>query len=250
MKTSRCLVVAVVTALLAGYATGDWNLGDPHKMHFPQLPDPNGWDVNIVETQIGDDWTCGGTGPVDDIHFWVSWFQNAPTEIDVLHVGIWSNVPADPIEQMPSRPGQQLWSRDFQQAELAIPVPPSSGDQGFYTPHPETSMVVEHDHSLYWQINITDIADPFEQTRGEIYWLTLQAEVDRSVNEFATIGWKTSLDHHEDDAAYTSDTIGGWRELLDPLSGASMDMAFVITPEPAALAILALGACMVLVRRR
>ena len=40
-----------------------------------------------------------------------------------------------------------------------------------------------------------------------------------------------------------------WRELIDPRTGISLDMAFVITPEPATLALLTLGAIAVLRRR-
>ena len=44
------------------------------KMHFPQLPDPNGWDVKADGGLcLADDWQCDGTGPVRDIHFWGSW---------------------------------------------------------------------------------------------------------------------------------------------------------------------------------
>ncbi len=47
---------------------------DGHKMHFPQLPDEDGWDVNATQPQVlADDWTCSQTGWVKDIHFWGSW---------------------------------------------------------------------------------------------------------------------------------------------------------------------------------
>ncbi|MCJ7578787.1 MAG: hypothetical protein MUO91_10085, partial [candidate division Zixibacteria bacterium] len=45
-----------------------------HKMHFPQLPDLEGWDVYAVYPKtLADDWKCSATGPVTDIHFWGSW---------------------------------------------------------------------------------------------------------------------------------------------------------------------------------
>jgi hypothetical protein len=45
-----------------------------HKMHFPQLPDLEGWDVYAVYPKtLADDWQCSETGEVLDIHFWGSW---------------------------------------------------------------------------------------------------------------------------------------------------------------------------------
>ena len=51
--------------------------GEPveHKMHFPQLPDEDGWDVNATDMCLADDWECSETGYVTDVHFWGSWEQ-------------------------------------------------------------------------------------------------------------------------------------------------------------------------------
>jgi len=37
----------IVLAGGTGPVRADWDPGDGHKMHFPQLPDPEGWDVRI-----------------------------------------------------------------------------------------------------------------------------------------------------------------------------------------------------------
>jgi hypothetical protein len=63
-----CIAAFVVPAL------ADWQPGDPYKMHFPQLPDENGWDVKAdAGLCLADDWLCTHNGPVDEIHFWGSW---------------------------------------------------------------------------------------------------------------------------------------------------------------------------------
>ncbi len=63
---SICLlaVVSVMASWVPGYA---------HKMHFPQLPDPQGWDIAFDAHRIADDWQCSESGLVTDIHLWVSY---------------------------------------------------------------------------------------------------------------------------------------------------------------------------------
>jgi hypothetical protein len=42
---TRILALAIFIGLVTALACrvlADWNPGDPHKMHFPQLPDPSG----------------------------------------------------------------------------------------------------------------------------------------------------------------------------------------------------------------
>jgi len=86
------LLVLVGLLASATAARADWipNAADPmdatnHKMHFPQMPDLDGWDVSFWSAHefdpgvvppytafawpSGDDWQCAGTGSVTDIHF-------------------------------------------------------------------------------------------------------------------------------------------------------------------------------------
>ena len=44
----KSIAVLAVMAMVAPAAVADWDPGDGHKMHYPQLPDPNGWDVNFT----------------------------------------------------------------------------------------------------------------------------------------------------------------------------------------------------------
>ena len=73
------LIPFFVLLLVVAPAWADWdpNNSNPkqatnHKMHYPQMPDPNGWDVDVTTGFVADDWRCSQSGPVDDIHFWIS----------------------------------------------------------------------------------------------------------------------------------------------------------------------------------
>ena len=73
----RWFMVSIGVLLLSGVAVADWVPSDGHKMHYPQMPDEDGWDVSAAWPGGGqclaDDWECSETGYVTDIHFWGSW---------------------------------------------------------------------------------------------------------------------------------------------------------------------------------
>ena len=87
------------------------------------------------------------------------------------------------------------------------------------------------------------------------YWLEIHIIPNVVASgEPPLFGWKTSLDHWNDDAVFETDVADIWAELWDPRPEiqppVSLDMAFVITPEPATLAVLLIGAALSLARRR
>ena len=230
-------------ALTASAARADWNLGDNYKMHFPQLPDPVGFDVNFLAPRsVADDWRCTETGPVTDIHFWFSaqgdWLnlqQPVEAQIQNVHVAIHADIPAGPAVGF-SRPGAILWQRDFTLGGAGSQVKirqTGLGPQWWYDP--ATGQVLPNDHQKIYQCNITNIRDNFYQKRGTIYWLEV------SINAQAPVGWKSSdqgqypgafiNNHYQDDATWFAGG-GGWQDLhypSTPKQGQSMDMAFVIT---------------------
>jgi hypothetical protein len=228
MKTK--IVGIFVCMLLIGATTvtiADWSVGDGHKMHYPQLPDPNGWDVDFHDWQLADDWRCSKSGPVEDIHFWISWYHDMNETIPWIKVSIYSNNPGPP-----STPAELLWSKQFTEDEFII-AGPWDGDQGWLWPQGDYE---EHNHQLYWQINIPKIDQPFEQTEGEIYWLVIgMPYYDPPI----AVGWKTSLDHFMDAAVWGAEP--NWAPIYDPINGEQIDFAFVITggeePEECCLAI-------------
>jgi hypothetical protein len=85
----------------------------------------------------------------------------------------------------------------------------------------------------------------FEQVEGEIYWLEVIA-MDVVGGQW---GWKTADPQKQpqfmDDAAFLNES-GQWVELVypagHPYAGESIDLAFVITPEPGTIAMLLAGA--------
>ncbi len=244
------LLTLSICVLSAGsVALGDWDPGQEFKMHFPQLPDPIGWDVSADqwrESIVADDWLCTASGPVSDIHIWGSWRQDQMVPIQAVHVSIHSDIPAGQAGGPPfSMPGQLLWERDFDAAQITV-QDYGQGDQGFLVPEdPTGGGIFPDDHGLFHQINIDPIPNPFIQEEGTIYWLDIQV-IHETPN--AWWGWKTSQDHWNDNAVFWAD--GEWLPLVDPRNQEPLDMAFVITPEPTTMILLASGLPLLLKRRR
>ena len=249
----RLLIVSLSILFASSTAFADWDPGDGHKMHYPQLPDPFGWDVPFNASgaigSLADDWQCSQSGPVADIHFWVSAHQwNDPTTIPPIgpiRVAIREDIP-DPDGSGPlfSQPGNLLWIRSFDPSDPTVQIQHyGTGDQGWLDPW--NGIVVPSDHTEFYQINLSSFVDPYIQDVGKIYWLEIgMADVDPA----HPVGWKTSgSPNFNDDAVYGFGTPGSWKELIDP-TGTSLDLAFVITPEPTTMALLGLGG--LLLRRK
>jgi hypothetical protein len=257
MKGFAFAVVALL--LMSGAAVGDWDIGDPHKMHYPQLPDPTGWDVAATYYEgLADDWMCGGSGYVLDFHIWGSWRDDLEDEISFIHTAIWSDdpvgdqgVPGEDPDNQWSKPLERLWHKDNYAANGDYTVRHwGTGAQGWY--EPATGQVLPNDHQNIYQYNfVFDASDnPVWQVEGTIYWL--EVSVRLPFDSQTKWGWKSSVDHWNDDAVWGHSEPGTiWEaELYEPPDFTqSLDLAFVITPEPATICVLALGA-MCLSRRR
>lgn len=214
-KKIICILVCTLLIGVAGTALADWQEGEPFKMHYPQLPDPNGVDVDWGFWELGDDWQCIETGFVDDIHFWISWFYDDTYFIPWIDVSIWSNNPQGPGGY--SEPLDLLWERTFYDGEF-IQAGPWPGDQLWYMPWGE---LIPQPHFTYYQINIKDIDEPFEQIEGEIYWLVIRMPFE---DEFI-VGWKNTQNYFMDHAV--------WRPPGDVwIKIDGIDFAFVITGGP------------------
>lgn len=74
-----------------------------------------------------------------------------------------------------------------------------SGAEGFYDP--SIDQIIGNDRKV-WQYNfLMDEDEAFPQEQGQIYWLGVQAVVDTGL-PMPLWGWKTSLDHWNDDAVW------------------------------------------------
>ena len=241
LLTSLCVLFASTVVL------ADWDPGDPFKMDYPQLPDPDGWDVNFVNPKVlADDWLCTQTGPVSDIHFWMSSRKDEPFHLLNIHVSIHTDDVTGPF----SKPGDLLWQRDFQPPLFTV-RDYGTGIQGWLDPNPVPPVVEPNDHLKFYQVNIEDIFDPFPQKEGTVYWLDLTVFGLGLTGVPAQLGWKTSLNHFRDDAVWADfGSAAVWQPLSDPFTGETLDLAFVITPEPGTLCLLALGGLALLRRKR
>ena len=294
-RAKLVLTVVTIGLMFAGSALADWDPGDGYKMHWPQLPDPNGWDVDFyASTELqdpftgnpfpaftwpsGDDWKCTASGPVTDIHFWVSMKGDTlqtnpngvvPFQITNLQFRIRANVLSGEDNGGRtyefSTPGVQLWSGTFSDAGQHQVRHWDTAAQGWYVPVTDEHFPADHDH--IYQINIPDTSisgeTPFEQVESEIYWLqidyitaVLLDENGRPTDQSVDLGWKTARqeDRFLDVATYYyqeanpyGPSAQGHRRLI--IDGEPRDFAFVIAPEPGAVAMLLLGG-LALLRRR
>ncbi|HPM38290.1 MAG TPA: hypothetical protein PK186_12105 [candidate division Zixibacteria bacterium] len=215
MKHSHLLRLAgftLLVAVLIGPAAADWVPADGHKMHYPQLPDEAGWDVNATQPLVlADDWQCSETGWVKDIHFWGSWKHGIEGQIVSFVLSIHADIPASQSPTGYSMPGETLWEREVTQWDAQPLDPPSM--EGWYDPL--TGEVLYNDHQAYFQYNVfLPEADWFWQEAGTIYWLNVSAIVADPTG--TTWGWKSTQDHWNDDAVWATWGNLNWIDMWEP----------------------------------
>lgn len=247
------LLVAGVGVLLfsALPALADWDLGDPYK--WLQRPDleTTGVDVHVSGMhQAVDDFQCIESGPITGIHIWGSYkndYMSASLDTLTFTLAIYDDIPAELSPNGYSTPGQKRWERTFESGEFVGRIYAENIEEGYYWPFeiPGSNYVFPGD-TICVQYNFQiDPSEAFVQeglaAAPKVYWLG----VDARTLYGQQFGWKTSRDHWNDDAV--SEYVGStsWDELRypqeHPWAGESMDLAFVIVPEPGTLVLLAMA---------
>ena len=222
----KMLIALSCITLLAGPALADWQPADGHKMHFPQLPDEDGWDLNTTFPMcLSDDWQCSETGLVKDIHFWGSWKNGVEGEIIYFNMAIHANLQVGhPDNPHPySIPGETLWMATGDEPIQVVQIS-DAPSEGWYDPR--TGVVLEDNHTVYYQYNVTIPEDNwFSQETGTVYWLDICANVaEPLVHQW---GWKTAdVDsypepytgqHFMDDAVWIAETSPpDWHDIFNP----------------------------------
>ncbi len=228
MKAFR-LKSIIVCALLSIFAVApavlaDWDEGDSYKMHYPQLPMiDGGWDVCLCCQWLADDFVCSETGPITDIHFWVSFKEDMEFPLD--DPTIWDITIRDDAGGIP---GAIRWT--FSGGTIVTRFY-GQGPQGWLCPSPPALAIPPYppgpDHHGVYQVNITDLLEPMIQERGTTYWLVMRANV--AWQPPPAVGWKQATSFHQYPAQY--DYGLGWMPIFmaTPETEEIYDLAFVIT---------------------
>jgi hypothetical protein len=235
-----------------------WNDGDGHVMTHPQLPKVDGgWDVfSQYYVSLADDWVASESGYVNDIHTWISFKDDVEFEFNNIHLAIWAD---DPINGTPlgtDLATEALWHGDV---DLSTVDPEKyqrtlvdSGNQGWF--NPRDGSYIENDHINVYQLDfLIDDSDAFQQVAGTKYWLEFAIQSPHEFDTSGRVGWKESAAEPFGDGAVWRQNPNGstWNTILDPLTDNPMDLAFVITPEPTTVSMVALvGGLAVFIRRR
>jgi hypothetical protein len=185
-----------------------------------------------------DDWTAAVTAPITDIYFWGGWKYDIVGETTEILVQIFNN---DTTTSGFPQPGDEcVWSRIINHDKYTRRLY-TTGDQGWYDPR-YTDHWQANNQDLMFQYNFRNIASPFIQQAGQIYWLMISMNVEGS-----TWGWNTAQSVSGSSAVFWDENSpSGWAALMTPVGyndpRTPLDLAFVIaTPEPTTLLLLTLG---------
>ena len=243
--------------------------------------------TGFYEKFLADDWVCSQSGPVTDIHIWssynVDWRLMDDPKFSLV---IYDNIRPEDSPTGYSIPGQPLWNYYGSATAERIYA---NADELFYDPNQDDFIGSDTEVWQYNFLFDETVGEVFQQEEGEVYWLGVKHTFDLNSDGIvdlsdvsllagkspAAFGWKTADlhkyppphtgEHFMDDAVWLDVNtffLGGaphivpdpdpirWNELFSPITGQSIDLAFVITPEPATMCVLGVGSLMVLRRRR
>ena len=244
MRKNQTWLLLTTMLLLAYPAAADWDQTEPAKwVQFPDLS-TMGIDVNASYSHIlADDFQCTEQGYITDVHIWGSWrgdqipFQEDPEAVRFI-LSLHQDIPDSLSPTGYSMPGDPVWTYAFQPGDFTARIWQGQIEEGWMDP--PDNYVFPGDWTC-WQYNFfIPTGEQFWQegtaSDPKVYWLNVKAVPEDST---AVFGWKTSLDHWNDDAVWVHGSepyYGDWNELIYPpgheMQGQSIDLAFVITGEP------------------
>ncbi len=218
----------------------DWQLDDPHVMHWAQLPDQQstGIDVGMFWNSLAEDFQCTQNGPITDIHFWGSFKDDIRPEMGIdsltFDVNIYSDKPADNLIPW-SRPGELLWTKHVRRFSYDFSEVTNNIPEGWFEPSSKEYEADNHKRTYQYNICFDPNDKPFVQKRGEIYWIEIKWLPEEDTKY--TFGWKTTRsDLQFSDAAVWFHPKMGWQPMAYPdghkYTGKKMDLSLVVTGEP------------------
>jgi hypothetical protein len=179
-----------------------------------------------------------------DILIWGSWlYDYYPYNLDAGAIDFVLSFHEDIPDSMSpngySMPGDPVWWRYFPVGTFDFGVYADSLEEGWFFP-PDDSYIWPADFTCWFYRFYVPLDEAFFQNGSQIepkvYWLDVQAwphDAD------AIFGWKTSLDHWNDDGVWgvgAEPYYGPWFELRYPpshnMAGESIDLAFRLISDP------------------
>jgi len=209
---------------------------------WEQTPDlgETGIDVNASDPYIlADDFLCEAPGRLTRIDIWGSWlgdyipFNADPLAVDFM-LSIHEDIPASESPTGYSMPGEVLWYQLIPAGMFTAEVYQGGIMEGWMDPpdlyqFPADWTCWKYSFDLFPEEAFHQVGTP---DSAVVYWLDVKA-IPHDVE--ALFGWKTTLDHWNDDAVWGEGMEpypGPWGELRYPpghaMQGQSIDLAFRI----------------------
>lgn len=266
MMTKQTFIISALVALFAAMPSLVLAQDACAISKWIQLPDetPAGIDIRcdrppfMVRRTLADDFLCDQTGPITCVKFWGSWDKDDNTagniakgQLKLIHLSIHSDVPAviDPdtgAELEHSHPGDLLWQRDFSPAEFTETLhldlcpdptnPNACFAEGFWDPSDNDPFYTPNADKRIWlyAIEIPETEAFVQQgttANPIVYWLDIYVVINDDDGVDRKFGWKTSIDHWNDNAVYDFNGVD-WAELIyppgHPYVDEEIDLAFEI----------------------
>ena len=139
---------------------------------------------------LADDFVCTTPGTISDIHLWGSWQNDRPLPGNItFQLYVYDDVPANPLLNSPSHPGNILWHQTFTPGQYAE-TQPLFGQENFFDPGQELYLGPES-QIWYYCFYPTNLTQTGTAAQPKIYWLAAFAELP--VGTTNVFGWKTTF---------------------------------------------------------